>query len=79
LAAEKSVPLIDLHARSIAVLDQLGPKASEEFDAPVVSKPVQPPPNPDKTHLSPKGAEVMGKLVAEDLKKVVPDLAPYIQ
>jgi lysophospholipase L1-like esterase len=34
---------------------------------------------PDKTHLSPKGAEVMGALVAEDLKKAEPDLSPYIQ
>ncbi|HUI06116.1 MAG TPA: pectinesterase family protein [Verrucomicrobiae bacterium] len=89
LAAEKSVPLIDLHARSIEVLDRLGPQASEEFD-------FSPPPStnqepakagpakldngkPDKTHLSPKGADVMGALVAEDLKKVEPELAPYIQ
>jgi len=79
LAAERSVPLIDLHARSIAVLDQLGPTASEEFDPPLASKPDQPPAKPDKTHLSPKGAEVMGKLVAEDLKKAVPALSSYIQ
>jgi acetyl esterase/lipase/lysophospholipase L1-like esterase len=79
LVAEKNVPLIDLHALSIVVLDQLGPKASEEFDPAIVSKPDQPPPKPDKTHLSPKGAEVMGKLVAENLKTVEPDLAPYIQ
>jgi pectinesterase len=78
LAADKAVPLIDLHARSIAVLDELGPKASEELDAPPSSKSGQPP-KPDKTHLSPKGADVMGKLVAEDLKKVEPDLRPYIQ
>jgi pectinesterase len=78
LAAEKSVPLIDLHARSIAVLDQLGPKASEELDAPPTSKSGEPP-KPDKTHLSPKGAEVMGKLVAEDFKKLEPDLSPYIR
>jgi len=79
LAAEKNVPLIDLHTLSIAVLDQLGPKASEEFDPAIVSEPGQPPAKPDKTHLSPKGAEVMGKLVAENLKAVEPDLAPYIE
>ncbi len=78
LAAEKSIPLIDLHARSIAVLDQLGPKASEELDAPPSSKNGEPP-KPDKTHLSPKGAEVMGKLVAEDLKNAEPELSAYIR
>jgi pectinesterase len=89
LAADKSVPLIDLHAQSIVVLNQLGPTASEEFDLaptptqnqePAKSEPANPDQaKPDKTHLSPKGAEVMGKLVAEDLKQVMPDLAPYIQ
>ena len=79
LAAEKSVPVIDLHARSIAVLDELGPKAGEEFDPQPTTKPGEPPPKPDKTHLSPKGAEVMGRFVAEDLKNVQPDLSPYIQ
>jgi lysophospholipase L1-like esterase len=78
LAAEKSVPLIDLHSRSIVVLDQLGPKDSVELDAPPSSKNGEPP-KPDKTHLSPKGADVMGKLVAEDLKTIVPDLSAYIQ
>jgi len=72
LAAEKKVPLIDLHERSIVVLDQLGPKASEEFDPPSTDK-------PDKTHLSAKGAEVMGKVVADELKTVEPDLTAYIQ
>ena len=78
LAAEKQVPLIDLHARSIAVLDQLGPKASEELDASPTSKNGEPP-KPDKTHLSSKGAEIMGKLVAEDLKQAVPNLNDDIQ
>ncbi len=72
LATERKVPFIDLHERSIAALNQLGPKASEEFDPPSMGK-------PDKTHLSPKGIEAMGRLVAEDLKKVEPDLAACIQ
>jgi pectinesterase len=60
LAAEKSVPLIDLHARSIAVLDQLGPKASEEFDpapAPAQSSVQEParsqPSKPEPTNAEP--------------------------
>jgi pectinesterase len=79
LAAEKSVPMIDLHARSIAVLDELGPKASEEFDPQPTTKPGEAPAKPDKTHLSPKGAEAMGRFVAEDLKNLQSDLNPYIQ
>ncbi|HUJ12012.1 MAG TPA: pectinesterase family protein [Verrucomicrobiae bacterium] len=78
LAVEKNVPLIDLHARSIALLDKLGPEASKEIDAPPTSKPGQPP-KPDKTHLSAKGAEIMGRIVAEELKRVEPDLSPYIR
>jgi lysophospholipase L1-like esterase len=83
LAKEKKVALVDLHARSIELLDRLGPEESKAF---------QPAPNPnatraaesrpavaDATHLSPKGAEVMGKIVVEELKKVEPRLAAYFK
>jgi pectinesterase len=77
VAAEKKVPVIDLHTLSILLLERLGPEASEEFD-----------PRPrekakaaarDKTHLSPKGAAVFGTLVADELKQVEPALAPYFK
>jgi lysophospholipase L1-like esterase len=83
LAAEKNVPLIDLHALSIDLLNRLGPQQSAAFDPQPKPDPAQPAPTTpvsrDRTHLSPIGAEAMGKLVADELKKVVPELAPYIQ
>ena len=70
VAAEKKVPLVDLFARSIALLEKIGPKASAPFDP----KGDQ----PDHTHLSPKGAEVMAGLVADELRKVEPTLAKLL-
>jgi len=77
VAAEEKVPLVDLHQRSIDVLNQMGPKASEPLD---------PAPNKrsaestttqsakaDKTHLSPMGQEMMGRLVVDELQKVLPE------
>jgi pectinesterase len=81
VAAEKHVPVIDLHARSIALLDGLGPEASAEFDpkpradAKAQAKAAA----PDKTHLSPRGSEAFGAIVADELKKVEPSLAAYIK
>jgi pectate lyase len=72
LAKEKTVPLVDLHARSIELLNQLGPEASAAFDPKGTAR-------PDKTHLSAKGSEAMAKLVAEELRKVEPDLAKYLK
>ena len=83
LAAEKKVPLIDLHARSIAALDEIGPKASEELNHVAKPKPGVPADpkdaKPDRTHLSPKGADLFGRIVADDLIKVIPELAPFVR
>jgi lysophospholipase L1-like esterase len=77
VAAEKHVPVIDLHARSIALLDRIGPQASAEFDP----KPPEGagPAAADKTHLSPRGAAVFGAMVADELTKVEPSLAAYFK
>jgi lysophospholipase L1-like esterase len=74
VAEEKKVPLVDLHARSIELLDRLGPKAAAELNP--ASKPAG---KVDRTHLSDKGSEVMGKLVADELRKVEPKLAAYLK
>jgi pectate lyase len=74
LAREKQVPLVDLHARSIALLNRMGPEAAAELNPPGKE-----PGKTDHTHLSPKGAEVMAKLVAEELGKVEPGLAKYLK
>lgn len=74
VAAEQKAPLLDLNARSIEQLNQLGPEAAVTFDP----KPKDPA-KPDKTHLSTKGAEETAKLVAEEIRKRVPELARLLK
>jgi lysophospholipase L1-like esterase len=74
VAAELKVPLIDLNARSIEQMNQMGPEAAVAFDA--KSKD---PTKPDRTHLSEKGAEETAKLVAEEIRKNVPELAKLLK
>lgn len=74
VAAAEKVPLIDLNARSIAQLNQMGPKAAVVFDA--KSKD---PAKPDRTHLSMEGAQASAKLVAEEIRKSIPDLAELLR
>jgi lysophospholipase L1-like esterase len=68
VAVEKQVPLVDLFARSVALLEKLGPEGSAPFDPPGKNG------RPDHTHLSPKGAEVMAGIVADELRRVEPGL-----
>jgi lysophospholipase L1-like esterase len=74
VAAEEKVPLIDLNARSIAQLNQMGPKAAVAFDA--KSKD---PAKPDRTHLSAEGASESAKLVVEEIRENIPDLAELLR
>jgi len=74
VAAEQKVPLLDLNARSIEQLNQLGPKAALAYDAKTKD-----PSKPDKTHLSPKGAEETAKLVADEIRKNAPELAKLLK
>jgi len=74
VAIEQKVPLLDLNARSIEQMNRLGPKAAEDFD-PQAKDPAK----PDKTHLSPKGAEETAGLVAEEIRKNVPELAELLK
>lgn len=74
VAAEKKVPLIDLHQLSIALVDSMGQK---ESDALGKMKPDGS--GMDYTHLGDKGSELIGKLVADELRKVEPELAAHIK
>jgi lysophospholipase L1-like esterase len=79
VAAEKHVPVIDLHARSIELLGRIGPEASAEFDPKPRADAKAKSTGPDKTHLSPRGSEAFGAIVADELKKLEPALVPYIK
>jgi pectinesterase len=76
VAAEKKVPLIDLHALSIELHEKLGPEESKKFNR---TKPGDKEEHMDKTHLSPEGAKIIGRIVADELKKAAPPVAPYIE
>ncbi len=69
VAAEKNVPLIDLNTMSIEMLNKIGRPGAADFD---VKKPDG---TPDTTHLSRKGSQAFGKMVAQALIVAVPELA----
>jgi lysophospholipase L1-like esterase len=74
LAKEKDVPLLDMNARTIELYEKLGEKGCEELE------PIDPKTKGlDATHLNAKGAEVIGKIVADELKKAIPELGQNIK
>jgi lysophospholipase L1-like esterase len=69
VAAEKKVPLIDLHASSARLVTELGEEKSMEFaNAPT-----------DHTHFNEKGAKAMAELIMKELPTAVPELQPYLR
>lgn len=69
VAAEKKVPLIDLHASSAKLTIELGEAKSMEF----ASRPT------DHTHFNEKGAKAMAELIMKELPTAVPELRPYLR
>jgi lysophospholipase L1-like esterase len=65
VAKETNTPLVDLHALSIELFDNLGQDKCRT---------IEPKPG-DTTHLNVEGSELVGQLVAEELGKVVPAIA----
>jgi pectinesterase len=84
IATEKDVPLIDLHAKSIELYEKLGKPAIDEL-SPTKTAKLDPAEQGaaketlDGTHLNARGGQVIGRLVAEELAKAVPTLAPYVK
>jgi DNA sulfur modification protein DndE len=73
LAAEKNVPLIDLHARSKELCEHLGKQKCIDFS------PLKGTNEVDNTHLNEKGSVLFGQLVVEELLNVAPELKPYFR
>lgn len=69
VAAERKVPLVDLHAASFDLFNKLGDAASADLSASVS----------DRTHFSRKGATEIAKLVANRLPQDVPALRVYLR
>ena len=68
IAAEKQVPLIDLHAISLADAESAGDDVWADLSPRDEKRQV------DRTHLNTKGSEVVGRMVIEALSKVVPEV-----
>ncbi len=77
VGAEKKVLVLDLHARSKEQIEKLGPEGCKVLDAD--RKEAKPGEGGDKTHLCAKGAELTAPLVAEELRRVGSNLAPYLK
>ncbi len=74
VAAEKKVPLVDLYARSTELVEKLGPNGMAEME-PAGKEPA----TKDHTHLTERGGAMIAPLVVEELRKVAPELAAFIQ
>jgi len=77
VATEMKVPLVDLQADSIALLNQVGEASGDRLA--IMKKDADGKTIYDKTHLNWAGSYVFGRIVAVDLGKVVPELAQYVK
>jgi len=78
VAEEEKVPVIDLNAESVKLLQSMTQEQADQFDAEghpdaAGNKGL------DRTHLNPTGGAVFGRMVADDLAKVCVELKPYIK
>jgi pectinesterase len=73
VAAEKNVPLIDLHQLSIEYCERIGPAGTAKFNPPKEDG------SPDTTHLDAAGSLPFGQLVAAELVRVEPELTPVMR
>ena len=81
VAKEMKVPLLDLHKRTVEVIEQFGIEKSKELF--LHYKPGDydkfPEGKSDDTHLSPTGAFKVADLAVEDLKKVLPEFEFFLK
>jgi acetyl esterase len=73
LAAAKQVPLVDLHASSLAHCEALGPERTAAYNFPDRTGKM------DTTHLRAGGSTAFARLVVRELGRVVPALAPHLR
>ena len=78
VAAEENVPLIDLNAASVKLLETMTQEQADQFDA-EAHPDAAGNKGPDRTHLNSKGAAVFARMVANDLAKLCVELGPDIK
>jgi pectinesterase len=72
IAREKNVPLVELHGRSKELCESMGREGVGKIS------PVKPDGQYDGTHLNSAAYVPFGRIVAQELEKAVPALAPFI-
>jgi lysophospholipase L1-like esterase len=77
VASEEGVPVIDLNAESTRLLKTMTQEQADQFDA--VGHPDAAGNTLDRTHLNAHGSQVFGRMVADDLAKVCPELSPDVK
>jgi lysophospholipase L1-like esterase len=81
LAAEEHVPFVDLYRLSHELLAGMTQQQADQFDMqghPDAKAENDSATRPDRTHLNEHGKAVFGQMVATEVKRVLPVLAPYI-
>ena len=74
---EEGVPVIDLNAESTRLLRTMTQEQADQFDA--VGHPDATGSTLDRTHLNAHGSEVFGRMVADDLARLCPELGPDVK
>ena len=70
VAAERNLPVLDLHADSAAAVSRMGPAAADALaQAPAPAKEF------DHTHVGPRGAALFARMVAREIDRALPSLA----
>lgn len=73
VAKEKNAPLIDLHQMTIDYFEKVGQKVCESEYSPTAASGKL-----DRSHLTAKGGDVVGKMVVDELATQVPALKSYL-
>lgn len=81
VAKEQVVPLLDLHKKTVGVLEQFGVEKSKELFLHYKKGNYDnfPEGKEDNTHLSPTGAFKVADLAIEEIKKEVPELVVFLK
>jgi lysophospholipase L1-like esterase len=84
VAMAEQVPVVDLHALSIAYYEKMGSEKILEISPIKNADPTNPNADTsgqkiDGTHLNEKGGRIFGSIVAGEVKALVPELAPYVK
>lgn len=77
VAEQEDVPVIDLNAMSVRLLETMNQQQADQFDA--VGHPDAKKKGPDRTHLNAHGKEVFGQMVANALARECPELGPDVR